>query len=481
MSVLLLEDGTSRLLNEDGTTAVLLEEVNPGPPASPADGRVLIAPGGNPLDATPAWEAFDMLTNCRCSGFEITTGRQSEFDKTDTGTASVFFHDRAGVLDDPDLVGSPILLQVQDPNTGLWHQQFRGTIDEPDYELEPSWAANSNVNMRCKDIFDYLAGVEMVVGVHGNPIPADHTHAGGACFWDSGLVQGRIEDLLGTAVGAGLPNELTVVFTGNVILWQTWYDAGDSILTAIRDAADAEFPGIANVYVDRYGRVNFHGRFARFDPNAVAQQAGNEAWDFHRWDAATREDVTAGIAQIREFAYNIPKSRIYNAAISWPRNDWIEATDTGPVFSEKAKTNQVRTNATSISRYGYRALPPMGDLILMRSSDEDTGPRTGAEECQLFAEFYVNNYSSADKNLRSCTFKSIHPDDDRAADTWDLMLRADISDIIALTVDEAGLSDVDYYIEGFQKTVQALNPDFDMVTVTPNLSPSAYYTDNVFE
>src|SRR4029434_4589333 len=109
MSEIALDEyATTRLLDENGTDGFLLEEVQPAPPSSPADGRVLIAPGGNPLDLEPSWEAFDMLSNCRCSGFEITTGRQSEFDKTDAGIASVFFHDRARVLDDPDLVGSPI-------------------------------------------------------------------------------------------------------------------------------------------------------------------------------------------------------------------------------------------------------------------------------------------------------------------------------------------------------------------------------------
>ncbi len=472
-SVILLEDGTSVLLREEGTGGFILEEVTAGPPTSPADGRVLIAPGGNPLDPEPTWERFDLLTNCRCSGFEISTGRQSEFDKTDTGTSSVYFRDRARVMDDPDLVGSPIMLQVQNPMTGIWEPQYRGTIDEPDYDLAPGWSEVSNVNVRCKDVFDYLSGVEMVVGVMGNPDPSPHS--GGSVFWGSGSVQGRIEDLLGTAVGAGLDPAMYVVFTGNVSLWQTYYDAGDSIMVALRDAADAEFPGIANLYVDRFGRVNFHGRLARFDPVTTAAEAGHEAWDFHQWQAATREDVGTTRAQIRSFAYNIPKSRIYNAAIGWPRRD-----ENGRIFSEKAKTAQVRIDATSQARYGYRALPPMGDLILKDGVGEFNLGNTGAEECQLFAEFYVNNYQVPRRNLRSVTLRSVHPDDDRADATWAAMLQSDISDQMVLTVDEAGLAAETYYIEGFQKTVEALNPDYDLVTVTPNLSPFAYYTDNVF-
>ena len=37
-------------------------------------------------------------------------------------------------------------------------------------------------------------------------------------------------------------------------------------LDAIQTAADAEFPGVANVYVDRLGRLCVHGRLAKFDP-----------------------------------------------------------------------------------------------------------------------------------------------------------------------------------------------------------------------
>ena len=91
------------------------------------------------------------------------------------------------------------------------------------------------------------------------------------------------------------------------------------------------------------------------------------------------------------------------------------------------------------------------------------------------------NYKQPRKNVQRVTFTSIHPSDSRAAATWSLMSRMDVSDIVALTIDEAGLAAEDFYVEGISMTVRALNPQFDMVTVTPNLTPAAYYTDNVFE
>lgn len=429
-----------------------------------ADGRVLIDVGGNPLAATPTWARFDNLSDCRCSGFEISTGRQSEFDRTETGTATVHFNDRAQVLNDPDLVGSPIQLQVQDPTTGTWEEQYRGTIDDVTFDVNPN-AFVSTTQLLCKDMFDYLAQVEMLVGVFGAALTGDQA---GVVLYEDQRVDERIEDIL---TNAGIPDPMSIVFTGNVNVWDTFYDSGDSCLVALRDAADAEFPGIANLYIDRFGRICFHGRFARFDPDTVAASAAG--WDFQRWAAATRGDVTTGQAQIRRFSYNRPRSRIVNAAIAWPRYD-----ATGAVFAEADKAAQVRTDPTSITRYGYRAMSPMGDLII---ADNFNNANTGADECQLFAEFYVNNYSSPRTNIQTVTFMSVPPEHAVATETWELLLQADISDIVALTVDEAGISAEDYYIEGFQKTVRVLNPDYDYVETTPNLTPFAYYTDNVFD
>ena len=61
-------------------------------------------------------------------------------------------------------------------------------------------------------------------------------------------------------------------------------EAAAKLMVAIRDACDAEFPGIANVYVDKLGRVCAHGRFARFDPVGVS--FGTD-WNFRPGRPAT--------------------------------------------------------------------------------------------------------------------------------------------------------------------------------------------------
>ena len=159
--------------------------------------------------------------------------------------------------------------------------------------------------------------------------------------------------------------------------------------------------------------------------------------------------------------------------MAWPRND-----ENGYTWDQKGIPNQISTDATSINTYGYHGRDAT-DLIIQRLKlSEGTSP--GTAQCKLFADFYINNYAVPRLNVQSVTFMSVMPDDPVAAATWDLMTRADISDIIAVTIDEAGLAAEDFYIEGFHKELRPANNIVDMFTVTPNLTPTAYYTDNVF-
>jgi len=431
---------------------------------SPGAGRVLVALADGPLVAEPTWTRYDTLTDCRCYGFDSYAGRQSELDTTDTGTATVYFHDRVGTLDADSLVGLQIMLQLYNPVTASWHPRWRGHIDDIDHELvDVPGIPLANVAFQCVGIFDYLGGCKMLPGTFGNVAPAGMN---GVVFYEDGRVDDRIFALLDDAQ---IVSTMRVVFTGNVDVNETLYDPDDVILQAVRDAADAEFPGVANFYEDRFGRCVFHGRFARFDPEGT--ESGGANWDFNRWDAATREDVTTGVAQIREFAYNRPRARIINSYIAWPRAD-----ENGVEFDRSLIPTLLKTDATSIAAYGHRG-DDAPDLIIKENFNN---ANTGAEECALFGDFYVTNYAEIRKAIQRVVFKSIRPGDARAAATWDLMCRGDISDAIQLTVDEAGLADVAFFVDGVAVECRPLNPEMDLVTVTPNLTPASYYGTDVF-
>jgi hypothetical protein len=427
---------------------------------------VWIAESGGPLAAEPTWTRYDALADARCYGFDCFAGRQSELDTTDTGTASVFFHDRAKVLD-LDLVGLQIMLQLYDPVDDSWHPRWRGHIDDIQRDLRdvPSAPDLANVVLPCVGIFDYLGGCRMQPGVFGNAAPAGMD---GVVFYEDGPVDDRIIALLDDAL---IASTMRVVFSGNVDVNETLYDPDDVILQGVRDAADAEFPGVANFYEDRYGRCVFHGRFARFDPEGTEASASN--WDFVRFDAGTREDVTSGVAQVREFSYNAPRARIINTYLAWPRAD-----ENGVEFDRSLISTLQKTDATSITAYGYRqAANDSGDLII---KEHKTNGNTGADECGLFGDFYIANYAEPRKAVQNVVFKSHRPTDDRAAATWALMTTCDISDAIHLTIDEADLADEAFFVDGISVECRPLQPTFDMVTVTPNLTPASYYGTDVF-
>lgn len=424
---------------------------------------MLIALAAGPLVAEPTWTRYDNLSTCRCYGFDCESGRQSELEVTDTGTARVYFNDRDGTLNDADLIGLQIMLQLYNPVTSTWHPRWRGHIDDISYDVSPSVAGLATVQLECVDIFDYLGGVSMLPGF-GDAVPAG---AEAVVFYEDENVDDRIIALL---TDAGIVSTMRVVFTGNVSVNESQFDYDDYVIQAIRDAADAEFPGIANVYVDRFGRVVFHGRFSRLDPEGV--EAGGANWDFTRWDAATGADVTTGVAQIREFAYNRPRARIINSYLAWPIAD-----ENGVEFPRSSIAALVRTDATSITEYGYRGGHDAPGLIIKENINNSN---TGAVECGLIGDFYMANYATIHENIQRVTVKALDPGDARAAAVWALMCGMDISDGMNLTVSEAGFADVAYFVDGLSVSCRVLNPEYDYVEVTPNLTPAAYYATDVF-
>jgi hypothetical protein len=96
-------------------------------------------------------------------------------------------------------------------------------------------------------------------------------------------------------------------------------------------------------------------------------------------------------------------------------------------------------------------------------------------------QFYIDNYAQPRKNIQRVTFKSLEPTDARAAAIWELMTKCDVADVIALTIDEAGLAAEDHFVQGYQVSCRRLHGGMDMVEFTPNLTPAAYYDEDPFD
>jgi hypothetical protein len=325
------------------------------------DGRVLIAFDADAMDVSPTWTRIDDTDNL-VAGIDIRRGRQTETDQTDTSTATVMLNDTDGTFD-PDDPGSPyfgdidgkqIMLQAWNPVAAEWVIQYRGFIDGYSYDFSGSVNADgepliATIALECVDAFDYLAGVEMIPGLFGE-VPVPSSVSTGSVFYDDTDFQTRLIQL---AADAQWPLARTQFFTGNVDVQEDVKDAGDSILASMRDVVDSEFPFLANLFTNKGGDVCAHGRKARFDPETVS--SGTD-WNFTRWKAG--DGVAVAIdptrAQIRTpLRWSRARSRIYNAALAYPK--FPIAGTGGGSFGESDIPDQIRTDATSITTYGYRS------------------------------------------------------------------------------------------------------------------------------
>lgn len=451
------------------------------------DGRVLIAPDDGPLTASPTWVRIDDTVNL-VSGFDIHRGRQTELDRTDTGTATVYLNDKTGLFDPANtlsdwygvLDGKQILLQIYNPVTATWVPQFRGIIDEAGYDVHPATGTDgkpivANIQFDCVDVFDFLGGCQMAPTLFGNTPPSGSE---GTIYYQATpdsiigpTVDARIIEAL---TDAGLDSTMWVVFTGNVSMPAAKYDPGDAVLVVIRDAADAEFPGIANCYVDKQGRFVFHGRYSRFDPETVEATTTPDKWDFTRWKVGDGVAIQADstVAQMRVLSFGRGRQNVVNAAVAWP-------TD----IRQAEIPDQIAYDAASIAAYGYHALPAMEDLQVLEGT---TTGNTAKIETQKYAALYVANRKDPRVRVKTLTVKAVHPDDARATRTWAVLCSADISDIMNVNVgypgaDGVGIQDDNHYIEGVTQRVRPLQPieggGFDYVEADFDISPAEWSMD----
>lgn len=434
------------------------------------------------LDPDPTWTVLDTLRDNFVARIEITDGRQSEQDETETGTCTVYLNDRDGWFDRHNasspyygkLDSKPIAIALYNPVTAEWVPQWRGTIDDVQAVLNPATQDGvsilANVRLECVDVFDYLARAEMQVGVSGNAPPAGSE---GIIFYDNAEVDDRIIQLL---TDAGVDSTRYIVFSGNVNVLESKYDPGDEFLAALKEAADAEFPGIANQYVDKDGKYVFHGRFARLDPDTVwtgiagSDAARDAVWRFRRWKvgdgAAIQGD--SDYAQIREFSNGAPRELIINSATSYPE-DVIEADIPG----------QLVTDATSITQHGIHS---RSDVNLIVASHKTNGD-TGTQQCFKYATFWITYYAQPLDRVERCVVQSVHPTDSRATTTWAFLTGVSISDIVKVKVGYpggTGFAGIDHYVEGRQLTIEPAQPTFDMVTLELNLSPAISDSSGIF-
>jgi hypothetical protein len=419
------------------------------------------------FEPTPTWTRID--TACRVSRIEIKRGRQDEFADVPAGEATVFVNDVDGLFD-PSNAGSPYFdkldsrqcaIAIRNPVTDVWSTLFRGVIDDYGYDLHPS-QLKTETAVKLVDGLDYFANVEIAPGLFGSAAPAVSE---GYVFYDNGPVDDRIIQAIADTEWLAA---MTRIFSGNIQVQESLYSPGEAILSVIDEAVEAEFPGVALRFVDRDGIFVFHGRLARFKPEVVQ-------YDIDTWrcgdGAAILADPTR--AQIRPpFTFQRPRANIINAYLSYPKG--IAAADMAA---------QIVTDAASIAAHGTRSRSAP-DLIILSS---DLTGNDGNAECQLYGTYYVTNYAQAQTRINGLTFRSLRPDDDRAAATWDLICGVEITDLIDVDISHPGGGGIadEFFVEGIRYELEPLVGDLDTgypdVTLTLDVSPRAYWATNVFE
>jgi hypothetical protein len=403
-------------------------------------------------------------THSRVARIRIDRGRQDELDRTGTGTCVVSLNYVDGSI--TNFVGADASVAITSPFGGD-HLQFVGTVDDVSYDLSPSQVV-TRVDVTIVDALDFFAGIELTPGLNGVvPLPAGVQE--GNIFYDDELVgpigadptEGRIGRLIAESGYGGSVD----LFSGNVQVRETIYSPRTSLLSAIMDAADAEFPGVSNFYCKRDGEPTFHGRLARFNPadaqyNISTYTAGD--------GAACIGDSSR--ARIHRCTLGSSRQRIINAALATPQG-----------IADDDIEGQVVTDAASIATYGLRSWSAEN---LLTWFDELNGPFGGTDQEEAnaavlqFAQYYVDNYASPQIRVEGLTFASRAPSWRNSAATWDVICLADISDIITLSVTNPGISisDVDYFVEGVHMEISPLEGTYPLVKKTLDLSPRAYFS-----
>jgi hypothetical protein len=435
-------------------------------------GRFNIAFDDPTLTWAPVWTRLDSTPNLVAS-YTIDRGRQYELDQTDTGRATVEITDRNGILDPTNPAGpyygkiEPLLqavVQRWNPVSSAWRTRFRGFVEDYDYVFDPSQRLNKLV-VSLVDLFEILAAVELT-----RPHFGDASTKGeglGQVKYPSQTMDARVARILAEA---GIPASFYVVFTGNVELYKSIYSPGESALVAIQEAVDAEWPGVSNAYVDRLGRLAVHGRLAKFYPAETAANAGAANWDYIEWQAgdgaAVATDAIGQLAHIRSFAFNRGLAKVINSAVATP---WA--------IADEAVEGQHYEDAASKAKYGVRSWSAQSLLTRKGLLDDSSA----LVETRRFARYYVDNYKTPRNRITEIGFRTMRPGQDGATETWNLLSRIDIADSLKVTIDSpggGGFTGASFFVEGIHETSRPLNPTYDDVELTLDLSPRAYFTQN---
>lgn len=428
---------------------------------------VSVAFGQAALTASPTWTQIDRYGQVNVvQRWQMHRGRVYMTDRTEAGTAQVDFIDTAGVMDPTRSTGPfypmnpncPFAIAVWHPYDLAWYTVYTGLVQQIPQTVDVSSKFTTG-SLNASDLFSLLALSEIPPGVafgaysSGPNTVASSKLTVGETTYQAQTVQDRLKAILADAL---IPAAMTSIFTGNVNVQYTIYPPGTQTLAALQDAADAEFPGVANLYCDKTNRVTFHGRLSRFNPTGVA--SGTD-WVYTVWNASDTSGgvAHAGYATISGLTFDRDVEKIKNAGLFSPDN-----------ISDAAIPGQLAFDAGSITTYGPR-IYSAANLITLGGVADGYDANT---ETKTFST-YVRDNMHAPQNLVSQLVFRGFPGATKA--TWDIITKCDIGDRVNVTSTHPGGGGFNlepYYIDGITYTATPSGqPPIADITMTLDLSP----------
>ncbi len=426
------------------------------------------------------------------TGFQIVRGRSSQLDKVVTGTATITFKDNQGILD-PTNPSSPfngnldpmkqVAIALQNSDTENWFTIFRGFLSRMDHGLD-MWSQERGLDIvtwQCVDAFDLFANVILTHGKHGDSpalatfpniwYPGTPANSGGTDADTFVHVDDRIARLLDDAGWPGTGNKIDVanlrnIFSGNVSVQGVVYSRKDSMLAALFDACDAEFPGIGNFYMSKAGVATFHGRFARFFPDRPSY--GINTWYVGSIPEAALDPDVAPHANPLDF---------YRTA-----DDVINSSYAIPEGHDESEAAVVLAEDTaSQAAFGFRS-ENFGGLLVSAGHDDAFAPTTATEEANKFSDYYVGNFAQPATRLGTLRFTSRPVNAIGGPAVWKLLTEVELGDVITLTSAHPGGGGFgsDFYVEQLRYGVGPGPADMRQIVLEVEVSPSSFFAYNPF-
>jgi hypothetical protein len=444
--------------------------------------QVKVAYGSNALAASPTYHDITSF----CTSIAVRRGRQYLTDKTDAGTCDIGFVDTSGDLDPTNVSGAywpmdpncPAQVHLRNPFTGNLVQIFQGQVQGCPLTVSANGSRANRGTIPLVDLFALLALKELPASTtfDSDGTASSSANTSGNIIYEESKVDDRIKALL---LDAGVPSGMFSVYTGNVRVLRTTYSPGYTVLAACQDAADAEWPGIANLFVSSQGIVSFRGRLARFD-SGPGNPYGIHTWPVGGADQVASDPTLALLAH-DDFVLDRDLNKIINSALFCPRG--IADADIAPapavsLGSGSYRQGQLFYNTTSIDKYGPRSLTGM-DLLTAGGTTGTPNEGDPLAETQMFGQWYIDNFKDPATRIAQATFRPVRPDAANAEAHWNMLCNIELGDVLEVNLQTPhgiGFVGANYFVEGISYQIQPGSSTVPNVVCTLDLSPGAYYT-----